>query len=173
MARQTFNRRVTTLDSGKQVTDPTNAPAVESENARFDQIGPLRKANLAINLAAVALTAGGVDADAPVNIVAGRAGEIVGIAYGFSAAIAAGGAPAAPLPATVNGPAKGDLFSIASGGAQAAVLNETAGDVTSGPSKGAITFQEGDLLSVAITTNGTFAPTTDDVQAYLLVRWAA
>lgn len=173
MARTTFNRRVTTLDSGKQISDPTNAPAVESENARYDQLGPFRRANVAASLAAVQLTAGGVDADAPVGILAGRAGEIVGVAYGFSAAVSAGGATAAQPQASVNAVAKGNLFSVASGGAQSGVLDETAGDVSSGPSKGAITFAEGDRLGCQLTTSGTFAPTTADLDVYLLVRWAA
>lgn len=179
MARQTFNRRVTTLDSGKQTTEATNSPAVESEAARFQQLGGLRRANVAASLAAVQLTPDGVDSDAPTGIVAGRAGEIVGIAYRVNAAISAGGASAAQLqasvaPAATGTPAaKGNLFNVASGGAQNASFDETQGDVTQGPSKGAISFNEGDILGVQLTTSGTFAPTTADLDAWLLIRWTA
>jgi hypothetical protein len=181
MARQTNNRLVQNLDGGGKKTFATTAAAFETENARFDMIGPFRHANCAIDLAGVQMTLGGVDADAPAGIVAPRAGAIVGISYAFDAAITAGGATAAQLQASIapGGVAgavavQGDKFAVASGasGLQSAVLDETKGSISKGLEKGAIPFNEGDFLGIQVSTSHTFAPVTDDVDAYLLVRYA-
>ena len=181
MARQTVNRLVQNLDGGGKKTFPTNAAAFETENARFEMIGPFRHADCAIDLVGVQMTLGGVDAAAPAGIVAPRAGAIVGISYAFNAAVSAGGATAAQLQASVapGGVAgvvavQGNKFAVASGasGLQSAVLDETTGSIAKGLEKGAIPFNEGDFLGIQISTSHTFAPTTADADAYLLVRYA-
>lgn len=183
--RQTTIRRITTLDGGsKKVESAAGQPAVETENARLDKIGPFRHANCAIDLAAVQMGFGGIsgaEADTPLGVVAPRAGAIVGITYAFDAAISAGGATAAQIQATVAPggvagavAAKGDLFPVASGGAQSAVLDETKGSVTKPVfDKGFIPFSEGDYLGAQLTTSHTFAPTTADLDVFLLVRYAS
>lgn len=178
--RQTQNRRVTTTDNGGHKTEAGNVVAEETENARFEQLGPFRKANLAIDLAAVAMSVGGVDADAAGSMIASRAGAIAGIAYAFDAPVSAGGASAATIQAAVAPggqptalAAQGNAFLVASGGAQSAVLDESTGSIAKGLEKGMIPFKEGDLLGVLLSSSHTFAPTTADLDVYLLVRWAS
>jgi hypothetical protein len=184
MSRQTFNRRVTTLDGNgigqngpQHKTEATNASAEETENARFEQLGPFRNGALAIDLAAVAMTAGGVDAKAPAAMIAGRKGVICGIAWFSTAPITAGGASALTLQPAV-GPggaalaAQGTPVVVASGGLQQAVVDQIGGSVTKGLDKGYIPFNEGDNLGVLLSTSHTFAPVTGDIVVYLLIRWA-
>lgn len=183
MARQTQTRMVQTKDNGGHKTDPTNAPAIETENARLEMLGPFRHANCAINLAAVQMGFGGatgVETDVPTGLVAPRAGVIVGVSYAFDAAVSAGGATAAQVQASVapggvagTVTAQGNKFPIASGGAQSAVLDESTGAIAKGIDKGMIAFAEGDYLGVQLSTSGTFAPTTADLDVFLLVRWAS
>jgi hypothetical protein len=170
-SRNTSNRMVEQLDPGSHRDLPNNSPAVESANARVDILGPFRRANLAINLSAVQLTLGGVDADAPTSLQAHSSGKILAVSYKFSANITAGGATAAQIQASVapaatqTAAAAGDVTAVASGGtlAQAAVSDESS----------EVSFNKGDLLGVQLSTSGTFAPTTADLDVYLVVRWAA
>lgn len=182
MARSTTTRRIEQLDSGsKKVESASGQPAVETENARFEVLGPFRHANLAIDLSAVAMTLGGVDSDAPQGIVAPRAGAIVGITYASDAAISAGGASAMTLQASVSPggvagtPAnQGSAFVVASGGAQSASLDMVGGSIKKPTfDAGFVPFNEGDWLQVLLSTSHTFAPTTADVDVYLAVRWAS
>lgn len=170
MSRSTKNVQVSELQNGTHREIPFNEAAQETYNARVNQLGPFRKANLAIDLSAVALTRGGVDADAPTSVLAHSDGVVVAIAYKFGANISAGGATAAQLQATLapgnaNTAAKGDLIAVASGGsaAQAAVVDLAT----------PVAFKKGDALGVVISTSHTFAPTTDDVDVDLIVRYAA
>jgi hypothetical protein len=158
------------LDSGAHRETANNAPAQETVNARVDMLGPFRHANEAIDLSAVACTAGGVDSDAPVSILAHSAGQIVGIAYKFSANITAGGATAATVQASIapggkTPAAAGDAVAVASGGSdpQLGVVDQST----------PVAFAKGDGLGINLSTSHTFAPTTDDFDAYLIVRWAA
>lgn len=176
MARSNQNRRVTDKGTARADEFGNVGPAVESANARVDLLGPFRRANMVINMSAVQLTAGGVDADAPTSIQAHSPGKILGISYKFSANISAGGATAAQLQASVapaatqTAAAQGDAVAVASGGtlAQAAVVDST---LSAQPTE--IAFNKGDLLGIQLSTSGTLAPaTTDDCDAYLIVRWA-
>jgi hypothetical protein len=158
MARNTSNRRIQQQDNGTHFDENSNAQAVESALARFEQVGVYRKANVAAPSAAVPLTLGGVDADtAGQNFLAGRKGVIVGIAWDWSTVPTAG---TASLQAQVAGTASGDAISI--------LAVKGVGDETT-----EIPFNEGDLLGLAITTNGAFLPITGDVAAWLLIRWIA
>lgn len=171
MARNTSNRQVEQLDPGSHRDVPNNGPAVETANARVDMLGPFRRANLAINVSAQQLTLGGVDADAPTSMQAHSSGKILAVNYKFAANITAGGATAAQIQASIapaatqTAAAAGDVVAVASGGtlAQAAVVDESA----------EVAFKKGDLLGVQLSTSGTFAPTTDDLDVYLVVRWDA
>lgn len=156
--RTLANRLIEPLDNGMFRVSTQNAPAVESENARFDQVGPLRKANVGASLTASALTAGGVDADAPTGVVAGRAGRVNGIGFLWSAAVSAG---AVSAQVSVNGTAKGKVFDLSK--ATSGVLDETT----------TVPFLEGDRLGVLLTTDGSFAPTTTDLSVSVLIRWDA
>lgn len=177
MARNTSNRLIEQLDPGTHRDTPNNGPAQESANARVDTIGPFRKANLAVSLSSVALTLGGVDADAPTSYQAHSSGKILGVTYKFSANITAGGATAAQFQPTVapaatqTAAAQGDVVAVASGGslAQAAVVDSTISAVGA-----EIPYKKGDLLGVQISTSGTLAPAnTNDADVYLIVRWDA
>lgn len=172
MARNTSNRLVEQLDSGAHRDTPNNGPAQESANARVDMLGPFRRANLAINLSAVQLTLGGVDADAPTSLQAHSSGKIIGLSYKFSANITAGGATAAQVQASIapaatqTAAAAGDVAAVASGGSLAQAQNV---DQTN-----EVSFNKGDLLGVQLSTSGTFAPAgSNDIDAYLIVRWNA
>jgi hypothetical protein len=170
MARKTNNKRVSTTDKGAHRVDNTNAPAVESENARYGQLGPFRHAATAASLTAVAMTVGATAAGSATSIVAGRNGAIVGITYASDAAITAGGASAL-APQVAVGPAgaalaaQGTAYAIPSGGAQSGVLNQAGGASSAfGLDPGAVPFNEGDLLGVLLTAN---------VDIWLTVRWGS
>ena len=85
-----------------------------------------------------------------------RGGSIVGLVTRFSEAITAG---SVTLTVRVNG-APGTLAATSVGG--------TGTQVTQAP--GVDTYAAGDLLDIAITTDGAFAPITTDVEAYLQVQ---
>src|SRR5215831_10432041 len=119
--RSTKNVTVEENDKGVHKEYAQNAPAQETVNARVDLVGPFRKANLTAGLSATALTAGGVDADAPISVLAHSNGQIIGVEYKFSANITAGGASAATVqptvaPAGINPAAAGSSVAVASGG---------------------------------------------------------
>ena len=165
--RSTKNRQIEELDNGAHRDRPFNAPANETANARVELIGPLRHANLAIDLSAVALTAGGVDSDAPTTVMAHSSGNILGFSYKLSGTVTAGGATAAQLqavvaPAGASPVVKGDVLAIPSGGASAPVGVFDSAEVA---------FKKGDAIGMVVTTSHTFAATTDDLDCYLIVRW--
>jgi hypothetical protein len=137
----------------------TSAPAVETEAARLEQVGPYRQDNSAAAQTDVALSLGATDAAAPTELVAGRAGTIIGVVARSNADLTAG---TATFRASKNGTGVGG---------SGCVLSDTVQQKIS--ESAAVEFAAGDLLGVLITTNGAFAPVTADVQAYLLVRWAA
>lgn len=173
MARSTRNRQVTENDKGYHKSQSIGAPAQETANARVHMIGPFRKANLTTGMSAVAMTVGGVDSDAATSQLAHSAGEILGMAYQFNANITAGGASAvvvqptvAPLGVDANVAVAGNSVAIPSGGS---TPPKGVVDQTSPVAK----FNKGDALGVQIvSTNGSLAPTTDDFNVWLLVRWA-
>jgi hypothetical protein len=171
MARNTSNRLIEQLDPGSHRDVPNNAPAVETANARVDIIGPFRQVQVAANQSAVALSTGISGTDGQPGIIAHSAGKILGMTYSFNAAVTAGGATAAQLQATVapaatlTAAAQGDVVAVASQASprQAATIDQSAD----------ILFNKGDAIGVNLSTSGTFAPTTVDVDVFLIVRWAA
>ena len=144
----------------------TNAPAFETENARFEQLGPFRQDNPAASQGNTLQTLVGVDAVAPTGFHAGRAGTIVGICAQSNAAITAGTATFRPA---VNGVVAGAAAT------ESAVLSSTAGFTLKTITNFAnpISFAAGDLLGVMLATNAGYLPVTADHNSYLLVRWAA
>lgn len=88
-----------------------------------------------------------------------RAGSIVGLVVRFSEAITAG---SVTLTVRING-TPGTLAATSVVG--------TGTQVTQAP--GVDAYAAGDLLDIAITTNGGFLPITTDVEAYLQVQDAA
>jgi len=92
-----------------------------------------------------------------------RAGSIVGLGTRFTEAITDANADSCLVEVTVNG-VEGNLgISHSSGG------NASGGQATQDP--GVDTFSAGDRIGVSITTLGTFAPTTTDVEAWLEVAY--
>lgn len=171
MSRSTKNRQVEELDNGSHRDQPFSAPANETANARVQTIGPFRHANTAIDLSAVAMTLGGVDADAPTQYLAHSSGKILALIYSFNALVSAGGATAASFQPTVapaavaaNSAVAGNAVNVASaasGNPQNGVFDQTKD----------IPFAKGDSLGVAMSSSHTFAPTTDDAAVFLVVRF--
>lgn len=172
MARKTGNETIQQNDKGFHRGARDGAPAQETANARVVVIGPFRKANLAAGLSAVAMTLGGVDADAPTSIQAHSAGKILGIQYGVNALITAGGASAIVVQPTVA-PAGVDA-NVAVQGNSVAIASAASGNPQRGipDQTNEIKFSKGDALGMQIvSTNGSFAPTTDDFACFLIVRY--
>lgn len=93
------------------------------------------------------------------TIKAIRAGSIVGLSTRFTAAITDATASSAVVSVTVNGAAGTLALSHSSG------TNPSGGEVTQ--AAGIDTFVAGDLLGIQITTLGTFAPTTTEIEAWM------
>jgi hypothetical protein len=173
MARKIGNETVMELGGGHGHRGTRNgAPAQETANARVQVIGPFRHANTAIDLSASAMTLGGVDADAPTQMLAHSAGKVLGLIYQFNALVSAGGAAAAVIQPTVA-PA-GVVASAAVAGNVVNVASAASGNPQNGvpDQTNEISFSKGDGLGVVLSTSHTFAPTTDDLAVFLVVRWA-
>lgn len=127
--------------------------------AKCERIGPFRQDNVAASQAAVAITLAAVDAAAPTSIVAPRAGRIVGVTVRANADLTAGTMTLAP---TIGGTAQ----------AQTAVLSDTVQQKVSRFNT-PISFVEGDLLGIKITTSADLAPATAEISADLLVDFSA
>ena len=151
------NYAVTDLGQGKTRTLVSNAAAIETPNARFDQVGAFRVAALAASQAGVAETFQAVDAAAPNAVVAGRAGHIIGLVWQTSAAVTAG---TGVVNATIAGTIVGDNVNFA------AALKGTQDFVKP------VAFNKGDSLGVKHTTNSGYLPTTLNVSTWLLIRWS-
>jgi hypothetical protein len=93
-----------------------------------------------------------------------RAGSIVGLSTRFTAAITDATVDSAVVTVTINGAAGTLELSHSSG------VNPSGGEATQGP--GIDTFVAGDLVGIQITTLGTFAPTSTDIEAWLEVETA-
>lgn len=124
------------------------APAIYTPNEMWGQN------DVAINQVNVALATG--VSQLFDNWRAPRAGSIVGLVVRFSEAITAG---STTVTVAVNG-TPGSLAATLVGGVGTQVTQDPGVD----------SYAAGDLLSIVITTDGTFAPTTTDVEAYLLVQ---
>lgn len=168
MARSVANRLIEDLGNARRDTaGPAAGPATESANARVELVGPFSQANVAASQSGVAMVAG---SNTQTGIVAHSPGKIIGITYNFNAAITAGGATAAQFQATVapaatlTAAAQGDALAVASQASprQAGTLDESA----------EVPFAKGDVLGINLSTSGTLAPTTVELDAYLVVRWA-
>lgn len=140
-----------------------NAPSVETVNARLEQLGVFRDDSVGSGQSATAMQYQAVDAAAPVNVVAGRAGTIVGMVLrafdtGTSGAITAGTATAR---ATVGGVAAGDALVLDADTLVGATLFTTP-----------VEFSATDLLGMTLAS-ASLAPTTSRFHGWLLIRWGA
>lgn len=149
------NRRINDNGGGKVKVEKTNEAALETTNARIEQIGAFRVAALAASQAAVAETYQTVEASAGTSFVAGRGGDVMGMAWGLSTAVTAGTLTAQ---VTVGGTAAGDAVNLAG-----ATSGETEQSVP-------VAFNKGDKLGVKHTTNSGFTP-TPNLATWLLIRW--
>lgn len=140
-----------------------NGPIEETENARFEQMGPYRTDNIAASATNTVMTLGAVDAVAPVSFPAGRAGTIVGIAARSNADLSAGTATFRP---SINGTVAGVAAT------ESAILSDTV-QTKVGTFTTPVAFVAGDLLGIMLTTDAGYLPVTADNSAYLLIRWAA
>lgn len=177
MSRKIGNETVMELGGGHGHRGSRNgAPAQETANSRTEVIGPFRRANLTASMTPTAMTLGGVDADAPNQILAHSAGRVLGLIYGVNALITAGGASSivvqptvAPAGVAANVAVAGNSVAIASaatGNPQNGVVDQTASD--------GFSFKKGDGLGMEVvsTSAGLTPATTDDLAAWLIVRWA-
>jgi hypothetical protein len=144
-----------TLDNGAIRQTPSNAPYPESDQNRQAQIGPFTQHAVAASQAAVALP-NGLGTGALTFVTAPKAGKIVGVDWGLSAAATH---TAGTVQATVNGTAVGDAVHIDGGGTAAAVAESASQS-----------FNAGDKLGVKITTDGNWTP-TPDLAVNLLVQY--
>lgn len=142
-----------------------NAPAIETANARLEQVGPFRQDNPAASQANTALTLGATDASAPTSFIAGRAGTIVGLVARSNADLTAGTATFRP--------SKGGTVQGAGAATDSAILSDLVqSKVTEFPEASFISFAAGDLIGVMLATNSAYLPVTADHAAYLLIRWS-
>ncbi len=126
----------------------------------LDSLGSFRQDDVAKSKTAVALTYQGVEATAPVDVVAPRAGRIVGVVARLSADVTAGTATILP---TIGGV----------GQAQTAVLSDTVQQLVQKFTT-PIAFAEGDLLGLDITTSADLAPdASSELRSDLLVEWGS
>lgn len=145
------------LANGETRETAFNAPAVETENARIDDLGPFRQDDVAASQSDADLTLGAVDANAPVGTVAPRSGKIVGITGRVNAAITGETLTMNP---TVDG----------SVGTEGVVLDAN-NQSRVGKLAAEVPFAAGALLGIAITTTAGYTPTTLELAASLQVRW--
>lgn len=150
------NRITENLADGINRERSLNAPAIETLNARFAQLGGFVQVDVALGQTDSVLTRFADGAPNPDAVHAGRAGRIIGIAARSNADYTAGVATFEP---SVNGTKK----------AGSAVLNDTVQRVVS--DFAAVPFAKGDLLGILLTTDGALAPITTDVDADLLIEW--
>jgi hypothetical protein len=158
-----MNVLVETLDNNLPRETPFNEPAVETVNARLEQVGVFRDDSVGANQSAAAMALQATDANAPTAYVAGRAGTIVGVVARMVSttthgAIASGTATAQ---ATIGGVAAGT----------AVVMTATA-DTQETAFKTPVAFKKGDLLGITLAS-ASLSPTTSLGVAWLLIRWTA
>lgn len=152
----------------------STAPAFESEHARLEMLGPWRQANVAASQTTTLATLGGVDADAPSQMIMPRAGTLKGVLCDLKGTITAGGATNAMTVSVMqNGTAVARLNVLFGSGSGASPntqvdLIDDANDTTA-----VVAFAKGDKLTIQVASSGTLAPTTLDLVVWPLIRWAA
>lgn len=151
-----MNKLIEDMGGGLSRETDFNAPAQETQNARYEQIGPFCKDNPTQSQAATAMLLCNVATQD--SFVAGRAGTIVGLIVRSNADLSAGTATAKAL--------KGG--SAISGGT--AVLSDTVQQKITNLTT-PVSFSAGDLLAMTIETDGSYAPATADMVGWILVRW--
>lgn len=138
----------------------SNAPAVETRNARVTTVGLFRADDVAAS-ATASMTLGAVDANAPEGYVAPRAGKVVGITSQSSAAVSSG---TATLQATIGGTGSGGTVVVSSTSGTSQVTDFAEADQAS--------FAAGAVLGCDVVS-ASLDPTTLDFSAWLVVRWDA
>jgi len=145
---------------GGGVSRESNFPGagIESKNARLTQLGPYRQDNPPASQAATAQTLGAVDAVAPTELVAFKAGTIVGVVARSNADLTAG---TATFSATKGGTIVGT----------SAVLSDLVQQVVTEFAT-PVDFVAGDRLGIKLATSVAYAPITADMSSWLMIRWA-
>lgn len=153
-----MSRLVEYLSNGavRETTGPNTGPVTETDKARFEMLGPFIVSNLAQGAAATAIPLAGVAN--VVDIVAPRAGKVVGLAVRSNADLTAG---TATFKAKVGANQVGVSVVLADTVQQKITNFTTPGE-----------FAAGALLSVTSESDGSYAPATADHQAWLLVEWS-
>jgi hypothetical protein len=163
---------VETLANGIYRETFTNAPAEESEHARFEQLGPWRQVNVAASQTTTKATLCGVDADAPTRMIMTRAGTLKGLLVDLVGTITAGGTTAAMTITVLKNGTATALAATLGSTAGAGPSNQTDLVDDASDSTAVIAFAKGDKIEVQVASTGTLAPTTTDLSAYVLIRWA-
>jgi len=140
-----------------------NAPAIETVNARLEQVGVFRDDSVGANQSFTAMQFQAIDAAAPIDVVAGRAGEIWGIVArafdtGTTGAITAG---TMTFQATIGGTQVGDVATLTPSVLKIETFLSTP-----------VAFAAGDQLGIK-NASTSLAPTTSRAHAWLLIRWTA
>jgi hypothetical protein len=144
------------LGNGNARETAFNAPAIETVNARLEQVGPFRQDNPGAAQAATALTLMATDASAPIEIIASRAGTIVGVVARSNADLSAG---TATFTASIAGALVGT----------AAVLSDLVQQAIS--EFAPVDFVAGARLGIKLATSAGYLPITADQSAWLMIRW--
>lgn len=152
----------TATGEGERET-PFNAPAIETQNARLAQLGAFRDDTVGANQAASAMTLASVEATAPTDYIAGRAGTIVGVVARMVSVTTLGAiiSGSATFRATVGGVAVGTAVVLSS------TLDTTVATFTT-----PVDFAQAAKLGVTLAS-ASLSPTTSLGVAWLLIRWAA
>lgn len=149
-------RQVEILNGNAVRETAYNGPAIETDKARFEMCGPFLMSNLAQSAAAAAMLLAGVAT--VVDIIAPRAGKVVGLAVRSNADLTAG---TATFKAKVGANQVGVSVVLADTVQQKITNFTTPGE-----------FAAGALLSVTAESDGSYAPATADHQAWLLIEWS-
>jgi hypothetical protein len=140
----------------RETTSVGQGPVVETDKARFNALGPFLVSNMAQGAAAAAMLLAGVAT--VVDMIAPRAGKVVGLAIRSNADLTAG---------TATFKAKVGSSQV---GVSVVLSDPVQQRITNFAVPGA--FAAGDLLSVTSESDGSYAPATADHQAWLLVEWS-
>lgn len=150
-----------------------NSPAIESEHSRFHMMGPWRQANVAASQTTTLATVGGVDSDAPTQMIMPRAGTLKGVLCDLKGTITAGGAAnAMTISVMLNGTAVAALNVLFGSGSGASPNSQVDLVDDANDSTRVVAVAKGDKITIQVASSGTLAPTTTDLTVWPIIRWA-
>lgn len=155
-----MSRLVEPLGGSTVRESATNAPVTETDKARFEALGPFLVSNMAQGASAAAMLLAGVAA--VVDMIAPRAGKVVGLAVRSNADLTAG---------TATFKAKVGANQVGSSAVLSDTVQQKIVDFTDKEQQSS-SFARGALLSVTAESDGSYAPATADQQAWLLIEWS-